>query len=429
MKRALVIFLILLLVGTSFAHEEVDPGVLPDSFLWGLDKAIDSLSLALTANNEEKAKKGISIAMERIAEMKAMISKNKIERSVKAKEATENTLLKIKESIAKVKETEDKENLDRTVEIESGLYEVEDELVDLKETEIKIKIKGDLSAEKLQQLETLISDLLGSSSDLGVEITNKKDKIKLKIKDADELEVELEKKYGLADKKKAKAEEEIKEAQENLGEIESGIKGVTPNDILALLTEAREKIANAEAALFDNKFGEAFGQANAAKNLIKNTEKQLEEKEDEGELKIEAEMKEGFTKVKVKINEDKLKFNLPTTNKDEIINEIAKELGLSPEDIAQLVEFDNEEQEKELKKLKKEDVPGEKPNFDKTDDDEGKEVDKKLETKNEKDSKGKSSEKSNYDGKGSSNAKSGKSESDEEDDLDDDSSGSGGGGY
>lgn len=433
MKRVLILILIILLAGTSFAHEEeTDPGILPDSFLWGLDKAFDSLSLALTANNEEKAKKGISIAMERISELKVMIDQNKIEHSVKAKEATSETLLKVKENIAKVEKTDSKQELETTVSIESELDEVEDELKELKEVEIRIKIKGDLSPEKLQQLENLVFDLLGSSGELEVEIKNKKDSIKVKIKDrgedADELEAEFEKKHGLADKKRAKAEEELNEVKEDLVELEASISEGAPKAILQLLNEAREKITNSENALAEGKFGEAFGQANAAKNILKNAEKQLEVEEGE-ELEIEAEIKDGFAKIEVELNGEKLKFNIPSTDREEIINQIANELGISVDEARDLVEFEDEELEEELKKLKKEDIPGEKPDFDKIFEDEEVSEEKLKESNGPKD---KSQDKDNS-GKYSSNGKSSsdgesKLEIDEEDE-DDDDNGGGGGGY
>jgi len=370
MKRVIIFILILLTLQNIYAHEETaDPGVLPDSVFWGLDKALDSLSLALTFNTDKKTKKGISIAMERISEIKAMLNQNKIEHSLKAKEATSKILLKVKENVAKVEEKDSEKELETALEIENELDEVEDELEELKETEIKIKIKGDLSEEKLQQIKGLISGLLDSSSELEVEIKNKKDKVKLKIKekgevDAEELEIELEKKHGLMDKKREKAEEELKDAKEDLADLEALISEGAPKGILQLLNEAKQKITNSENVLAEDKFGEAFGWANAAKNILENAERQLEG-EEEKELEIEAEIEEGSTKVKVKIDGEKLKFSIPSTNREEVINQIANELGISVEEIKVLIKFEDEDLEEKLKELKKENIPGEKINFEK----------------------------------------------------------------
>ncbi len=424
-KSGLILFLILILIQSIYGHEETtDPGILPDSILWGLDKAFDSLSLALTFNSDEKAKKGISIAMERIAEVKLMLEQNKIEHSLKAKKATSDTLLKVKERISIIEKEDKTQELESTLEIENELNEVEEELKELKETEIKIKIKGDLSPEKLQQLESIVSDLLGTSGELKVEIKNKKDKTKIEIKakgiDENKLELELEEKHGLLEKKKHKAEEEIEDAKEGLEEVEEIVAEGVPQGILEILNEARKKIENAENALAEGKFGEAFGQANAAKNILKNAEKKLEA-EEEKELEIEAEIKEGFTKVKVELDEEELEFTLATTNKDEILSAIAENLGMTVEEIRTLVDFEDEELEEELKKLKKKDIPGEKPDFDKIFDDEDKDKENLEEELKESIESGEETKNKGNSGKYNSNGKSSgkeesKLESDEEND-------------
>ena len=53
-------------------HTE-DSGVTPDSFLWGLDKALDQLTILLTFDEGKKARKGLEIAQERLLEVKEMV--------------------------------------------------------------------------------------------------------------------------------------------------------------------------------------------------------------------------------------------------------------------------------------------------------------------------------------------------------------------
>jgi len=73
-----------------FAQEKSeDPGITPDSFLWGLDKASERIDLLLTFDKSEKAKKGLAHAHERLSEVKAMIEENKLEAAEKAKESHE----------------------------------------------------------------------------------------------------------------------------------------------------------------------------------------------------------------------------------------------------------------------------------------------------------------------------------------------------
>ena len=58
MKRILVLIIAIFLLPIAYAHEEkvVDPGVTPDSFLWGLDKALDNLNLLFSWSTQSKRK-------------------------------------------------------------------------------------------------------------------------------------------------------------------------------------------------------------------------------------------------------------------------------------------------------------------------------------------------------------------------------------
>jgi hypothetical protein len=84
-KRLSILLYILLLVFTPIttAQEEDLPnaGITPDSRLYGLDKAIERIALALTFNEGEKAEKRLQIASERLAELKEMTIKGKTEYS------------------------------------------------------------------------------------------------------------------------------------------------------------------------------------------------------------------------------------------------------------------------------------------------------------------------------------------------------------
>lgn len=59
----------LLLTSSVFA-QEVSAGITPDSWLYGLDVAIDQITLLLNFDNGDKARKGLEIARERLLEVK-----------------------------------------------------------------------------------------------------------------------------------------------------------------------------------------------------------------------------------------------------------------------------------------------------------------------------------------------------------------------
>lgn len=74
--------------------EEVDPGITPDSPLWGLDVALDRITYLISLN---KTATGLRIAKERIAENKKMIREKKPEQAKKAMERAKAMMEKARE--------------------------------------------------------------------------------------------------------------------------------------------------------------------------------------------------------------------------------------------------------------------------------------------------------------------------------------------
>ncbi len=96
MKKIFSIFVFVLLLATPLAlaqeEEFPDAGTTPDSALHGLDKAFERISLAFTFNKEKKAEKHLRYAEERLAELKVMIDKEKLEYSDELVEEYDNNL-------------------------------------------------------------------------------------------------------------------------------------------------------------------------------------------------------------------------------------------------------------------------------------------------------------------------------------------------
>ena len=361
-----------------------DPGVTPDSFLWGLDKALDNLNLLLTFDKGGKAKKGIEIARERLLEVKSMVEENKLEAAEKAKEEHGKNLLKVKQNIKEIEEDDSKKEIKEVIEIEKELEELNEEVEDVNTgLKIKIKIEGTLTEEQKALINSLLDSLEGQTGEVEIEIKNKKDKTKIKIKQEtgksdeeieDEIE-EIEEEQGLADIKKEKAAEEIEDVKEDLNELEEELQEhkseghvADETPITNLIYNAKKKLSNAEEAFSKNDFGEAFGQANAAKQLIENAERILEktvekfeeeeEEHEEEEQEIKVEIKEEEAKVKIEIGDEKLKFTLETTDKNTIIQEIAARTGLSIDQVTKLAKIEEEKQEETEEELEIEDKWG-----------------------------------------------------------------------
>ncbi len=99
MALALMVLVLGLPMSLAQTNEEGDGGVTPDSALYGLDKALDSLSLALTFNKEKRAEKALKVAEERLNEVKTMIEQNKIKHAEKAQKEHEKALRKTGKAI------------------------------------------------------------------------------------------------------------------------------------------------------------------------------------------------------------------------------------------------------------------------------------------------------------------------------------------
>src|SRR3989344_4014122 len=172
------ILLIVLILPIANAQQPAeDAGVTPDSFLWGLDKALDNLNLLLTFDKGEKAKK--------------------------------------------------------VIEIEKELEELNEDVEQtFDEVKVKIEVKGELNQQQKDLIDSILSGLQEQTREVEIEIKNKKEKTKIKIKTEtgkSEKEVEeevdgIEEEKGLADIKKEKAVEEIENAKEDLEELEKDLQ-------------------------------------------------------------------------------------------------------------------------------------------------------------------------------------------------------------
>lgn len=119
MKRLLAsVFVVFMAVSVS-AHGDThtnlpEPGTAPGTALFGLEKAQESISLALTFNKEKKVKKRLKISEERLAEAKKLSTKNDSESAEKAVQMHTKAIENAEKAIQKLPE-ERKEELNEEV--------------------------------------------------------------------------------------------------------------------------------------------------------------------------------------------------------------------------------------------------------------------------------------------------------------------------
>mgnify|MGYP001572614050 CR=1 FL=1 len=351
MKKLIAILVALLLLPIAYAQQPAqDAGITPDSFLWGLDKALDQLALLLTFDEGEKAKKGLEIARERLLEVKLMVEENKLEAAEKAKDEHGNLLNKVKESVSELEEDNSLEEIKEVIEIEKELEEHDEEVEQtFGELKVKIKIEGEVTQQQTALIESILNSLKGQTGEVEIEIKNKKNKIKIEIeqktgKSEEEIEVEIEgieKEKGI--KKEEKAFEAVEDAEKEFKEFledaeEKGI--VVSQDLINQFNSLLEQAIN------------EFEQGNfiEAKKLAKQAESLLDEREEfqEGENEeIKVEIEAGKAKVKIEIGESKWKFKLDTVDLNAIINEISARTGLTAEEINAILKVEVVEEEED----------------------------------------------------------------------------------
>ena len=319
-----------------------DPGVTPDSFLWGLDKAFDQITLLLATGDVDKAKKGLEIAEERLAEIREMIEENKLEEAEKAQKAHGKTLLKVKEKVEEVEEDDLLQEIEKVIEIEKELEEHDDDVDQtFGELKVKIEVEGEITQEQKDLIDSILNSLKGQTGEVEIEIKDKKNKIKIEINQAtgkseEEIEIEIgsiEKEKGI--KKQEKDLEAIKDAEEELNEFleEAGEENITiSQDVIdefnSLLEQAKSKFNQGDYV--------------EARRLVKQAEKLLDDEKEEEELD-ENEIEDGKAEVDIEIVDSEWEFELETTDLDTIINEITARTGLSFEEINAIMKVEIEE--------------------------------------------------------------------------------------
>ena len=369
MKKILVIFsLCFLLFGIILSspiilaqETQQNPGITPDSFLWGLDKALEQISLLSLTSPNAKATKGLEHAEERLAEIKIMIEENKLDAAEKAEESHGETLVKVKQKLGEIEEDDSVEELEEIIKIEKKVDEHEQEIEQISgELKIKIKIKGELTEEQQDLIDSILDSLEGQTGEVEIEIKNKKDKTKIKIKietgrDGEEVEIEIKDEIGLSNFEKERAEKMLKKANDKWDDVIE--KAAKFNVNIPDKSGFDSLIAQGDTSLGEGRNEKAKDLYEEAKDLAEELKEEIEraggEDEEEDELEIEVEIENGMAEVEVELNGDEFEFSLETTDRDEIIDEIIERTGLTREQINAVIEFDIEDEDEENKTIDK----------------------------------------------------------------------------
>ena len=234
-------------------------GIMPDSFLYGLQTAIDRINLALTFDHSAKAEKGLKMAQKRLMEVKAMAARGKSDATAKAEREYERALRtaeKAADSIESDGSSSAARNaLEKISALQNRTESHYEKVVEIKE-EILERQNNTMSAEQIAHLQDVFDKIEEKAREMETKLDAKKDKVRAKHKalsnltseQADDLEEQINEKTGLAQGRHLRAENQIKRAKaaiEHAHEKTAEIKanGVNVDEIEELLDEA-ERHAN-----------------------------------------------------------------------------------------------------------------------------------------------------------------------------------------
>ncbi|MBI5797447.1 hypothetical protein HZA98_00910 [Candidatus Woesearchaeota archaeon] len=242
-----------------------DAGTTPDSFLYGIDIALEKISLALTSNPQKKTAKGLAYAQERLLEIRAMFEAKDLAHAEKAVKAHGDLFSSLEDSIDSGS-SNSSEELAYSVALEMALEKHKEKIKDIEDT---LDFEDDSSA-------SLAADLDGQTSAFDMKIKNHKEKAKAKVhqdggdEDAEEEETSLA--LGLHDKEQKNAEKALEHAEEQLHGAQKKIdletsKGSNTSEAVGFYTLANESYTQALEAFASGDFSLAEDLAEQAKEL------------------------------------------------------------------------------------------------------------------------------------------------------------------
>jgi hypothetical protein len=160
---------------------EADAGVTPDSPFWGLERAMERISLALTFGKSAKAQKGLAHAQERLAEVQMMISQKRFKEAAEAEAIHDETLAEVEATVQDIESSDATDELAEVQDVEAAIAKHKKQVSDLNEN-IRVHVKGELTAEQQTMLDDLVESFKDSSAKVDISIKAKKDRTMVKVK-------------------------------------------------------------------------------------------------------------------------------------------------------------------------------------------------------------------------------------------------------
>ena len=252
-----------------------DPGITPDSAMYGLKLGWEKIQLGLTFNQEKKAEKELKFAQKRLLEAKEMAEKGDLKAMEKAEKEHDKLIEKAKERVSKMdgdgreKSINDSMTklvgLQRAIELHEYRIEVLKDLLSEKNMTDEQRAKFEALVDKMQNNTAKLMDLEEKKKD------NFKTKLKAVTNKSDE-EIEkavedIEKGQGLDAARKLVAENRINQTEKALEKLKSRLEDAKQKGLNVSFFD--EQLSLVESALAEAKSLYASGNYTAALKTLK----------------------------------------------------------------------------------------------------------------------------------------------------------------
>ena len=239
-----VVLMALLAMPLAIAQEteadlQGDPGITPDSAMYGLKLGWEKIQLGLTFNQEKKAEMELEFAQKRLLEAKKMAEKGDLKAMEKAEREHGKLIEKARERISRMdgdgREKSINESMTKLVGLQRAIEVHEQRIEVLKD----ILSEKNMTDEQRVKFEALIDKMQNNTAKLLNLEEKKKDNFKTKLKavtnksdeEIENVVEDIEKGQGLDAARKLIAEKRINQTEKALEKLKSRLEDVKKNGL------------------------------------------------------------------------------------------------------------------------------------------------------------------------------------------------------
>lgn len=226
--------------------------VTPDKpLVWGLNRALERIKMAITLGKAAKAEKGLQNAESRLLAINQMIQEKKMDKAEKAIKAYKQDVEKVKAAVQAIKNDKDPEaELKEKIKLQKKLEMLEN-MEDRLETTVQVKVYGNLSEQEQEKVNAMVALLENSTANALVwmqdSVTGAKIRIKAKASLSDEnvnkIVDKIETETGLKELREKKLNASVARLERRITVLNSQIEKIEEKGKNATLRKAKAEIA------------------------------------------------------------------------------------------------------------------------------------------------------------------------------------------